>query len=44
MIIYYDFSHLLQRNINQTMIQSDDFVKAAVAQATKSDAPVFSKL
>ncbi|XP_044016220.1 delta(3,5)-Delta(2,4)-dienoyl-CoA isomerase, mitochondrial isoform X2 [Aphidius gifuensis] len=32
------------RNINQTMIQSDDFVNAAVAQATKGDAPVFSKL
>ncbi|XP_034934004.1 delta(3,5)-Delta(2,4)-dienoyl-CoA isomerase, mitochondrial [Chelonus insularis] len=32
------------RTINQTMLQSEDFINATVAQATKSDPPVFSKL
>lgn len=32
------------RDINQTMLQSEDFINAVVAQATKGDPPVFSKL
>ncbi|XP_043466089.1 delta(3,5)-Delta(2,4)-dienoyl-CoA isomerase, mitochondrial isoform X2 [Leptopilina heterotoma] len=32
------------RDINQAMLQSEDFINAVIAQATKGDPPVFSKL
>jgi len=35
---------LFQRFWNMTMLQSEDFVNAAMAQATKSPQPTFAKL
>lgn len=29
---------------NQSMLLSEDFINAAMSQATKSDPPIFSKL
>ncbi|KAG8222148.1 hypothetical protein J437_LFUL000730 [Ladona fulva] len=48
--IVYSLDHTIQEGLdhvrlyNMTMLQSDDFMEAVMAQATKSDAPEFSKL
>ncbi|XP_057319136.1 delta(3,5)-Delta(2,4)-dienoyl-CoA isomerase, mitochondrial [Microplitis mediator] len=48
--IIYSRDHQIQegldyvRGLNQTMLQSEDFINAAVAQATKGEPAVFSKL
>ncbi|XP_063980671.1 delta(3,5)-Delta(2,4)-dienoyl-CoA isomerase, mitochondrial-like [Diachasmimorpha longicaudata] len=48
--LVYSSDHTVQegldyiRNLNQAMLQSEDFVKGAVASATKGERPTFSKL
>lgn len=36
--------YVLQRNENKAMLQSEDFINAVMAQATKGDRAQFSKL
>lgn len=42
--ILIDVLFFSQGDLNMTMLQSEDFMNASVAQATKSPAPVFAKL
>ncbi|CAK9803796.1 Delta(3,5)-Delta(2,4)-dienoyl-CoA isomerase, mitochondrial [Anthophora quadrimaculata] len=48
--LIYSRDHSVQEGLdhiaihNQTMLQSEDFINAAMSQATKGDPPVFSKL
>lgn len=44
LLIPFFYYILFQALWNQTMLQSEDFMNASVAQATKSPHPQFSKL